>query len=191
MTSAEFVALLIGVFEELGIPYMVVGSFSSNVYGQPRSTKDADFVVQLSDHSISAIAAKLGHEFELDQQMSFETVTATTRYRILHRSTAFLIELFLLSEDAHDQARFARKVIRRIGNKDSFVPTAEDVVITKLRWSKQGKRQKDVLDVANVLALQHAVLDLPYIRHWCDLHNTRDLFERLLLESQKFEQEHP
>ena len=29
------------------IPFMLVGGFSSNYYGVPRSTKDADFVVQL------------------------------------------------------------------------------------------------------------------------------------------------
>ena len=27
-----------------GIPYLLAGSFSSNYYGIPRSTKDADFV---------------------------------------------------------------------------------------------------------------------------------------------------
>jgi hypothetical protein len=60
------------------------------------------------------------------------------------------------------------------------VPTAEDVVVTKLRWSKHGQRAKDVDDVKNVLRVQAGGLDLPYIRHWCDLHGTRDLFERLL-----------
>jgi hypothetical protein len=191
MSSVEFVAIIIDVLEKLGIPYMVVGSFSSNVYGQPRSTKDADFVIELSKQSISSIAAALGPDFELDPQMSFETVTATTRYKIKHRSTAFVIELFLLSDDPHDQSRFARRVIRKVGERSAFVPTAEDVVITKLRWSKQGRRQKDVLDVESVLALRHNELDLPYIRSWCDQHNTRDLFERLLLESQKFDQERP
>ena len=32
---------------ECGIAYLVSGSFASNYYGIPRSTKDADFIVQL------------------------------------------------------------------------------------------------------------------------------------------------
>ncbi len=28
--------------------------------------------------------------------------------------------------------------------------------------------------------MQHANLDLPYIRHWTDQHGTRELFEKLL-----------
>ena len=61
--------------------------------------------------------------------------------------------------------------------------TAEDVVVTKLRWSRQGRRQKDVDDVRNVLAVQSGKLDLDYIRQWADQHGTRPLLEQLLSES--------
>ena len=61
-----------------------------------------------------------------------------------------------------------------------WLPTAEDVVVTKLRWSKGGKRAKDLEDVKNVLAVQRGKLDLNYIRQWCDQHGTRQLLEQLL-----------
>ena len=191
MTATEFVTRVIETLERLAIPYMTVGSFSSNVYGQPRSTKDADFVIQLGNRSISSIAAEIGSDFELDPQMSFETVTATTRHRLKHRDTAFMVEFFLLSDDPHDQSRFRRRLARTIGERQALVPTAEDVIITKLRWSKQGHRQKDIDDVRNVLGIQLTSLDIPYIRSWCDQHGTRELFEKLLLENQRFNAEHP
>lgn len=34
-----------------GIAFFLVGSFSSNLYGIPRSTRDADFVVELGDRA--------------------------------------------------------------------------------------------------------------------------------------------
>ena len=37
------------------IPYLLVGSFSSNFYGIPRSTKDADFVIELSGKSVMSL----------------------------------------------------------------------------------------------------------------------------------------
>jgi hypothetical protein len=61
-----------------------------------------------------------------------------------------------------------------------MLPTPEDVIVTKLRWSKGGNRAKDVDDVVNVLKVQSDRLDLPYIRQWCDAHGTRALFERLV-----------
>ena len=42
MTASEAVLALLRILGELEIPHMLVGSFSSNVYGIPRSTKDAD-----------------------------------------------------------------------------------------------------------------------------------------------------
>jgi hypothetical protein len=179
--AIEFVTRVVDILRKLEIPYMVVGSFSSNVHGKPRSTKDADFVIELGSRSVFEISQELGPDFTLDSQMSFETVTATMRYRVAHPATSFMIEFFLLSDDPHDRERFGRKISGDIGDgRSTFVPRAEDVIITKLRWSKHGLRQKDVLDAAGIIAVQAGRLDLNYIRRWCDVHGTRDLFEAQL-----------
>ena len=94
MTAVGFVNRVIEALERLGIPYMAVGSFSVNVYGEPRSTKDADFVVEMGDVPINRLVAELAGEFVLEAQMGFETVTATMRHRLTHRDTPFMIELF-------------------------------------------------------------------------------------------------
>ncbi len=162
---------------------MLVGSFSSNLYGRPRSTADADFVIQASAESIELLRRKLGADFLFDPQLSFETVTSTTRIIIHHRQSAFTVELFLLSPDPHDQSRFQRRRRMPIDEHPVFVPTAEDVIITKLRWSKSGQRSKDINDARDVIAVQRGQLDLRYIRDWCDQHGTREIFERLLADT--------
>lgn len=182
MEPNEQVLKVIETLDQLGIAYILVGSYSSNVYGVPRATQDADLVLQLGDRPISALMSRLGGGFQLDPQMSFETITSTTRYVIHHLSSAFKLELFLLSDDPHDQERFARRLQRTFAGRPIYVPTAEDVIIMKLRWSKGGNRRKDIDDVANVLAVQGDRLDLAYIRSWTDQHHTRELFEQLLAE---------
>lgn len=189
--STELVLCLIDAMDAANVPYMLVGSYSSNYYGRPRSTKDADFVVQISPDQLRRVVNQLGPDFRVDQQMSFETVTMTSRHVIDHPSSAFKIELFLLSGDPHDQARFQRRVQVDFEGRLAWLPSAEDVVITKLRWSRQGSRAKDVEDVAKVLAVRATELDLSYIFKWCDLHGTRSLVEKLLVESRRFEQEMP
>jgi len=179
--AIEFVTRVVAALRKLGIPYMVVGSFSSNVYGKPRSTKDADVVIEIGSRSISELAMEMGPDFTCDPQLTFETVTGTMRYRLAHPATNFTIELFLLSDEPHDKERFRRKLSGDIGDgQKTFVPTAEDVIITKLRWSKQGLRQKDVDDCDSVIAVQAEHLDVEYIRRWCDAHGTREIFDRLL-----------
>ena len=181
--ATDLVLRVVALFDEIGVPYMLVGSFSSNLYGRPRATKDADFVVVIAPEQVAALAQRVGPDLRMDPQMSFETVTMTSRFIIHHPETAFKIELFLLSDDPHDRARFARRQVVDFEGRPVWLPTPEDVVVTKLRWSKGGKRAKDVADVEVMLAVRKATLDLDYIRRWCDQHGTRELFEKLLAES--------
>ena len=136
--------------------------------------------MELVGDPMPALARELGPDFRIDPQMSFETVTGTARFVASHAASAFKVEMFLLSDDAHDRARFARRRHLNFEGRDVWLPTPEDVAITKLRWSKGGQRAKDIDDVAQVLALQIGNFDLAYVRNWCDQHGTRDLLEKLL-----------
>ena len=142
-----------------GVAYLLAGSFSSNYYGIPRSTKDADFVVELRGGVGPDFMARLGADFQADPQLSFETNTGTYRQLIRHTSSPFKVELFLLSNDPHDQARFQRRVAVQAYGRQIWLPTAEDVIIMKVRWA----RSRDQDDVRAVIGVQGEKLDWPYI----------------------------
>jgi hypothetical protein len=112
--------------------------------------------------------------------MSFEGITGTMRHIVDHPATPFRVELFELSDDPHDLERFERRQQKDFEGMPVWFPTPEDVIVTKLRWSKQGRRAKDVEDVKNVLSVRSRDLELAYIRRWCGQHGTRELFESLL-----------
>ena len=46
--------LVLDALEQADIPYMLVGSFASNLYGVPRATQDADVVIS-PDPTLSLI----------------------------------------------------------------------------------------------------------------------------------------
>ncbi len=182
MKEVDAVAAMIDALHAAGIPFMLVGSLSSNVYGIARSTKDADFVVQLGSFSLGKLLEFLPKGFRLEPQIGFETITSTTRYRLHYEGleAPFMFELFEVSDDPHDLLRFSHRVPIAYGTSKAYLPRPEDVVITKLRWSKSGRRSKDIDDARNVLAVQMGRLDMPYIRAWCDRHGTRALLEETL-----------
>lgn len=168
---------MIDALDAAGVPYMVAGSYSSNAYGVARATQDADLVVMLSGEGLRQLVAKLPAKLRIDPQVSFETITGTTRHVVQVVGGPFKIELFHLGADTYDQERFARRRLERFLGRMSYLQTAEDVVVQKLRWSKDGKRAKDIEDVRNVIAVQSEYLDWGYIHHWCDQHGTRSLLE--------------
>jgi len=178
-TSEEALLDVIDALEACGVPYMLVGSFASNFYGIGRSTKDVDFVLQLDEKSVSDVLKELGPQFRLDSQVSFETVTGTMRWAIDVVALPFRIEFFLLSRDPHDQERFRRRRCAKIAGRDTYLPTPEDVIITKLRWSRQGERPKDRDDVRNVIAVQGDRIDWDYVGRWCERHETGELLKKI------------
>jgi hypothetical protein len=180
MTAAdgnEALARLVAIFNRHDVAYMLVGSYSSNAYGIPRATKDADLVVAAMDVAFESLEFSLGEDFQTESQLEFELITGTVRRVIRVAPINFVLEIFQLSDDAFDQSRFKRrvKVQSSVLGEAVWLPTPEDVIVQKIRWS----RPQDLLDAENVMIVQWASLDWNYIRRWTDLHNTTNMLDKI------------
>ena len=174
--SLQIATLVVAALARSGVPHMVVGSFARNFHSFARSTQDADVVLAVDMAGLNRFLAELGEDFSVDPQATFETNTGTFRHTLVHSATDFKIELFLLSNDPFDQERFRRRLPFEFNGHPSFVLTAEDVILSKLRWS----RAKDLEDVRDVLAVKGVeTLDWNYLNHWATIHNTRAKLEEL------------
>lgn len=181
MNGFDVTARLVDALESARIPYMLVGSLASNIFGIPRSTKDADVVVSAPVADVANVIRQLGPDYKLDLQLSFESVTGTKRQIVDVAAIPFRIELFHLSNDPHDQERFQRR--RRVPDpalqREVDVATPEDTIITKLRWASGAGRLKDQDDVRMLIGVRGDRLDWNYIEGWADKHATRDILESI------------
>jgi hypothetical protein len=177
MTIKDISLRVIDGLNAAGIPHALVGSFSSSYYGVPRSTLDADFVVEFGGGSLEELLRRLGPDFAAEPQVTFETMTGTVKYQLHFRGSPFRVELFSLSSDPHDQERWRRRKPVLFCGRQTFLPTPEDVVVMKLRWA----RSRDLEDVRGVIGVQGDALDWPYIENWCDRHGTRPALEQIRL----------
>ena len=175
MAAVTIVRCVIAALNQAGIPHVLVGSFARNYYADPRSTKDADLVLALpSGASLQPFLDALGPDFAMDAQMTFETKTGTFRSSLIHQESSFMVELFILSSDPYDQERFRRRRHITYDGLPTAVVTAEDVIVSKLRWA----RGKDLDDVRDVIALQgEDRLDWEYIHLWTARHGSEAKLE--------------
>ena len=173
--SLAITTLVIAALDRSKVPHVVVGSFARNFHSFPRSTKDADIVVALDAEGLARFESELGRDFSLDPQSTFETSTGTFRHTLIHTATEFKTELFLLSRDEFDQERFRRRIAFKFNGSDSFVLSAEDVIVSKLRWF----RPKDVEDIRDVMVAKLASLDWNYIQHWTTIHGTQKRLDQI------------
>jgi hypothetical protein len=70
------------------------------------------------------------------------------------------------------------KGVEIIDDLEVWFPTAEDVIIQKLRWA----RNKDFDDVVAILRVQ-TTLDFDQINHWCGIHETLPLLKKARAEA--------
>jgi hypothetical protein len=136
-------------------------------------------VIQLGPNDLSAIRHRLHGVFEFDPQTTFESVTGTQCTRVVIPNSGFKLELFRRGNDPHDLARFERRRREKFLRREVFLPTAEDVIVTKLRWSECLQRTKDKDDIRDVISVQYQSLDWPYIEQWSAMHGTRQLLDEI------------
>jgi len=173
MTVEELAAAVIDACDAENVDHMITGAFASSLYGVPRSTKDVDVVLSISAADpIGRISTRLDHLVHFDNQVQFDTLTWGRRLIGTARENAPLkVELFELFDDPFVLEQFSRR--RRVFsaqiNRETWLPTPEDVVVQKLRWG----RSKDLDDARDILAVQGPeALDMEYIQSWCERHGT-------------------
>ena len=59
------------------------------------------------------------------------------------------------------------------------MPTPEDVIVTKINWSRNRKSGKDRDDVRGIIGQMRDQLDWNYIYSWADRHGTRALLDEI------------
>src|SRR5262249_4586552 len=164
MNSAEIFREITGALDEAHIPYMVVGSFASNLYGTGRATQDIDLVVSATPEQIRSLLSLLPttkYYFELNTAL--EACRRKDMFNILDMERGWKIDLIFEKPLAYHQQAFQRRTAAEIELVPLFAATAEDTVITKLERAKMGESTRQIEDVAAILKVQTNLLDRSHI----------------------------
>ncbi len=181
MDIANIASQVIEKIEGTGVPYMLVGALAAGTHGIPRATRDVDFLVPVSTGGgVGAIIKALEDLVIFEEQAVFDTLTWGKRHVGQTISPPPVkIELFEIFDDPFVLQEFERRkqIFIPILKRSGWVPSAEDVIVQKLRWG----RGKDLDDVTDILAVQGPEsLDMPYIENWCAIHKTTERLEATL-----------
>jgi len=181
MNIYELAKLSISTCAKVGVDHMLTGAFATNVYSIPRSTRDVDLVLDVSNvEDLYKVIDILSEEVEFPNQVVFDTITWGKRHVGTTKEKPYLkVELFELFEDPFVQSMFKRKRLFQMKQLEieTYIPTAEDIVVQKLRWA----RDKDLIDAKDLLFMQQPEnLDMEYIRKWTEIHESTERLENIL-----------
>lgn len=194
----EITLLVTTQLEALQIPYLVGGSVASIVYGEYRSTNDADVLAAIQGHHILPLVHALSGSFFIQADDIADAVRhAATRpdpaharpsFAVLHRDTAFKVDVFVASGRPFERAELARRVYEVVAiepEQRAYIATAEDVILAKLEWYALGNQvsNQQWRDIQAMLKVQRRSLDLAYMHAWAPQLGIKELLERALTEA--------
>ena len=169
---------LVDKLERAGLDYMVVGSLASSHHGEPRSTQDADVVIAADPEALERLLALLPSEdWYVDANTARMALASKRQFNIIDQRQIWKVDLIVCKGTAFEEEAFSRRTLQRLGTVDAYVQSAEDTVLSKLRWAHQvGGSERQLRDVSGILAIQQE-LDWEYLHAWAEELGVAEMLE--------------
>lgn len=163
----EIFSEVIRRLEENEIPYMVVGSIASMIYGEPRLTHDMDLVVDIALKDAKRIPPIFPeNEFYCPhEEVIIAEVNHRGQFNLIHHDSGLKIDLMIRKQTPHSIVEFARRQKTPFWEgQDAFIATPEDVILKKLDFLRQGGSEKHIQDIRGILS--NTEVDESYLQDW-------------------------
>ena len=175
------------ILEDVGVHYVLVGSFASSIHGIYRATADIDILNELRIEQVHPLFESLNNTFYVDEHTMRNAAARGGSFNAIHFDSVFKIDVFVSKGDEFALSQLDRRELRKISPERSdtvYVATVEDTILAKLRCYRAGQQTSDTQwrDVIGMLATSRDKLDLPYLRVWSENLGVMDLLQKALLE---------
>ncbi len=165
----SFALLIAEKLDLLEVPYVLGGSVASSFFGEPRTTVDVDFAVQLARQSLDQMLDTWGLDFYIPENSASIAVANRSSFNVLHHASGIKVDLFVLGHTILDHHQFQRRVhviAQHNPVRQLWVTAPEDLILRKLDWYRLGGQVSDRQwrDVIGLIVTQHDYLDIDHIR---------------------------
>jgi hypothetical protein len=177
----QALAGVITLLQRLEIPFMLTGSMAASYHGRPRSTHDADVVIDPNPSQMDSLVSRLeARGYYVDRGRATRALQTRTHFNVIEQRHASKIDLIVRRERPFSEEEFRRRITVDL----PFAPgvsivTPEDAILSKLEWARAaGDSERQLADAAGVLAL-NPDLDRAYVERWARDLGIFDLWARL------------
>jgi hypothetical protein len=168
VTFAELLADVIDRLARAGIPYMITGSIASTFHGEPRATRDVDIVIDPTPSALDRLVDDLRTAgYYVDRDAAEEALRDRTQFNVIGDAAA-KVDFIIRRERPFSIAEFGRRREVELLGSVGFVASVEDVILAKLEWAAATDSERQVRDVAGMVAVSGDALDADYLAAWAE-----------------------
>lgn len=185
MTPAEFLAALVSHLDAAGLPYMVVGSVASNVYGEIRTTYDTDIIVDAPWESVQRLIRRLGPDYYVSEDAARMAWERQRMFNIIHVTSGNKADIVYRKDTDYDITAFERRGSEKVfGSVEAQVCSPEDVILAKLNWCRRSESERQYRDALGVAKAKRTTLDLGYLKRWAEELGVSELLARIFRDAE-------
>jgi hypothetical protein len=169
MSVDDFFQRLIAALERSGVPYMVTGSYASSAHGVPRATNDIDIVIVIApslDQLRGLIRELPDDRYYADELDAVDALKHQSQFNVIDFATTWKADLIIRKNRAFSTEEFARRRTHTIAGVEVRLATAEDILLAKLEWYKEGESARQLEDIVGIIRRQGTSLDREYVEYW-------------------------
>ena len=143
---------------------------------------DIDAVVEGDEETLRRFARSLGEGYYVDEEEIKQAVRSQRAFNIIDESSGYKADLIIRKNRPFSRTEFGRRLEFKILGVTAQIATPEDVILSKLEWSKLGSSERQWQDALQVARTQAERLDLDYIEKWSKELGVWDLWQRIKTE---------
>lgn len=147
----------------LGIEYMVTGSFAMSAYGEIRSTRDIDIVIQLSDKQASSMVDIFASEYYISETSVRRAIAKRSMFNMIRQPYGEKIDCIMQKDTEFARTSFGRRRLVKVSGVEFWTTTKEDLIIAKLEWARDSLSEMQIRDIANLTSNEY---DSNYVNTW-------------------------
>jgi len=176
----ETLAWICRKLESVNVPYMITGGAAVGFWGHIRTTMDIDILIQIHTEQIAPLLSSIKGEAYIDIEKAQKAILDKSMFNIILNKTCFKIDLIPLKEDSYEIKKFNNRVKMSFQGKEIYVISPEDLIISKLLWSKSaGGSERQIKDCESIYRLNSEDLDLDYLKRWVKMLGIENEFDKL------------
>ena len=172
---AHFVRVVLDALEARQLKYRVGGAVAVWAWGEVRTTRDLDLVIELPIEAIADLSRELAQRDMLVPADIILDILLNSRSDLainaIHMYSGYKAELFLLRPgDVYRAQALERRLLVDLGPPigEVWVHSPEDLILYKLRYFRISHQPKHVRDIASIMLTLSEELELDYITSWSE-----------------------
>ena len=137
--------------DELGIQYMITGSFAINAFAVGRLTCDIDAVIEISSGDAERVESKFLPDYYIDEISIRNAIQRGSMFNVLNLSNGVKIDFIIKKATGSEADKFRRRRRSEIDGISFWVISKEDLILSKLEWAKDSLSETQFLDIRSLV----------------------------------------